>query len=140
MGRAGPWPRNLPKIGNKLFLFFGGEKGKKKKKKDRFGWEGCFHSQEELFELANVTRPVEPLPFVSLLACLPPPRGSLKEGKEQTDVPGLCFWDVRAHPRDLSLSRGTQVGTGTRCWVVRVSLSSWEVVNEIPGLFQLQNK
>lgn len=32
MGRAGPWPRNLPKIGNKLFLFFGGEKGKKKKK------------------------------------------------------------------------------------------------------------
>lgn len=93
MGRAGPQPRKLPKIGNKLFLVFWGEKkgGKKeRKKKDSFGWEGCFHSQEELFKLANVTRPVECLPFISLLACLPFSSGQ-SEGKEGTD---RCSWPV----------------------------------------------
>lgn len=98
MGRARPWPRNLPKSGNKLFLFgkknYIKERGKKKKKSS-FGWEDCFHSQEELFKLANTTWPVDPFPFIFLLACLPPPWERLKEGKEQTDVPGLCWWGFR---------------------------------------------
>lgn len=72
----------------------GGGEEEKEKKKSNFGWEDCFHSQEELFKLANITRPVDPLPFIFLLACFPPPWDHLKKGKEQTDVPGPCWLEI----------------------------------------------
>lgn len=70
-------------------------KGMERKKKSRFGWEKCFHNQEELFKLANIMWPNDPLPFIFLLACFPPPREHLKKGKEQADVPGSCWWEFR---------------------------------------------
>lgn len=52
-------------------------------------------SQEELFKLATITRPVDSLPFIFLLACFPPPWDHLQKKKEQTDVPGPCCWEIR---------------------------------------------